>query len=79
MPKKKANPKWLTVTPKKGSTLTMEQRKYLEELIVKHCDIKATLEKNAAKPQELQMQRFDKDRCWHAAYSACARHILKYL
>lgn len=78
MPKKKV-PKWLTVPPKKNSSLTMKQREYLEGLIVKHCAEKATLEKNAAKPIKQQLQKFDKNRCWHAAYSACARHILKHL
>jgi len=72
-------PKWMTVTPKKDSNLTMEDRKYLEAKIVEHCAKKATLEKEVNRPPEEQLQRFDGRRCWHAAYSACCRHILKNL
>jgi len=72
-------PTWMTVTPKKDSDLTMEQRQYLEALIVEHCDKKATIEKEANLPVNEQLPWWDKRRCWHAAYSACARHILKEL
>jgi len=73
----KKKPDWQTVTPIKGSCLTLKARKYLEAKIIEHCDKKALLEKECNRPLEEQMQRFDGRRCWHAAYSACCRHILK--
>jgi len=72
-------PKWMTVTPKEGSCLTTEARKYLEDKIVEHCETKASLEKECNRPIEEQLQRFDGRRCWHAAYSAAFRHVLKNL
>jgi hypothetical protein len=76
--KPKTWPKWMTVRPKDDSILTMKAREYLEGKIVEHCATKATLEKNAAKPIDEQIQKFDKLRCWHAAYSAAMRHVLKH-
>jgi hypothetical protein len=75
--KPKTWPEWMTVTPQEGSCLTMKAREMMENKIVESCNKKATLEKNAAKPIEQQLQRFDKDRCWYAAYSACMRWVLK--
>jgi ribonuclease HII len=74
----KENPPWMTVTPAKDSKLTMATREYLEGKIVEHCATKASLEKEAAKPPEQQIDKFDKLRCWHAAYSAAMRHVLKH-